>query len=62
MVVDVAHQIRYMDLVYHHLETTRQENTTREISKSVEGCRGQLLEGHTVIEDSGRQVNLETTC
>ena len=65
MVLGRAHQPpqrRPMDLACHHLETIRQENTTRKTSKAVERRPGQILERHDLAEDSTIQANLETVC
>ena len=55
-------QRRPMDLACHHLETIRQERTTRETSQVVERRPGQILERHDLAEDSTRQANLEAAC
>ena len=55
-------QTRSMDLARHHLETIRQEKTTRETSQAVERRPGQILERHDMAEDSTRQANMETAC
>ena len=54
VVVDRAHQPpqrRSMGLACHHMETIRQENTTRETSQAVERRRGQILERHDLADD-----------
>ena len=51
-----------MDLACHHLESIRQEMTTREISQAVERRSGQILERHDLAEEGTRQANLETAC
>ena len=53
-------QIRPMDLTCHHLETIRQEKTTKETSQEVERRPGQILERPDMAKDSTRQGNLET--
>ena len=53
---------RPMDLAYHHLETIRQEKTTRETSHAVERRPGHILERHDLAEGSTRQGNLEPAC
>ena len=55
-------QRRPVDIACHHLETTRQENTTRETSQAVERRPGQILESHGIEEDNTIQANLEMTC
>ena len=65
MVLDRAQQPpqrRPLDLACHHLETIRQEKTTRETSQAVERRLGQILERHDLAENSARQANLETAC
>ena len=53
-------QRRPMDLARHHLETIRQEKTSRETSQAAERRPGQILERHDMAEDSPSQANLET--
>ena len=55
-------QRRPMDLACHHLETMRQENTTRENSQAVERRPGQILERHDLADDCARHANLEEAC
>ena len=65
MVLGRAHQPpqrRPMDLACHHLDTMRQERTTRKTSQAVQRQPGQILEGHDLVEDSARQDNLEIEC
>ena len=51
-----------MDLMCHHVEAIRQEQTTRETSQSMGRRPGQILERHDLEKDSTRQGNLETAC
>ena len=53
-------QRRPVDLARHHLETIRQEKTSRETSQAVERRPVQILEQHDMAEDSTRQGHLET--
>ena len=41
-----------MNLTCHHLETIRQEKTTRETSEAVDRRPGQILECHDLAEDN----------
>ena len=45
-----------------HLETIRQEKTTREIRQAAKRRPGQILEIHDMAEDSTRQVSLTGAC
>ena len=59
---DEPPQRRTMYLACHHLETIRQELTTRETSQALEKQPVQLLKGHDLADDSARQANLEGAC
>ena len=50
-------QTAAMVLKCHHLETVRQEKTTRETSQIMERRPGQIVTGHDLAEDSTRQAN-----
>ena len=60
-IAHTPHQRRPMYLSSHHLETIRQENTTRETSQLWRRPE-QIPEGQYLAEDSTIQANLETAC
>ena len=59
---DEPPQRRPMYLACHHLETIRQELTTRETSQAVEKQPGPIPKGYDLAKDSARQANLDGAC
>ena len=53
------HQRRQLDHVCHHLDTIRQEKTTRETRQVTERRHEQIVNGHDSVEYSASMANVE---